>query len=234
MAHSLCAHAGVVAAPEGADGLSRALIQMCGSGCASAGASMPPPPPQPRLPSQLGTRASLTSPFFTEPAAWRQTCPPPPPPPGARTRKGSAPHAWPVDMQSCRHSHRVPPKRPVSLGIGPQIKSNQIKSNQIKSNQIKSNQIPLPPLPPPPHNTPRPREAGAVRVRCVGHWWVAQFGEVSPHPRALRVAVANAASLFTHLDTFLAWEVVRLLLFENHRRAMRRHVMAAQAREAGW
>ena len=54
----------------------------------------------------------------------------PPPPPGPRAWTGSASHAWPADMQSGRDSHRAPPRRPVSLKIGPQIKSNQIKSNR--------------------------------------------------------------------------------------------------------
>ena len=64
-----------------------------------------PPPPSPHPPPRptRGTTASL------------------PPPPAAAAR--CALHAWPADMQSCRDSHRAPPGRPVSLKIGPQIKS---------------------------------------------------------------------------------------------------------------
>ena len=80
-----------------------------------------PPPPAPPTPGH--------------PAARRQACPHRPT--GAA---GSALHAWPSDMQSCRDSHRAPPRRPVILKIGPQIKSNQI----------------LPPTPPPRPNCPPP------------------------------------------------------------------------------
>ena len=57
-------------------------------------------------------------------------------------RTGCA-HAWPADMQSRRESHRASLRRPVSLKIGPQIKSNQ-------------NQIPDPPPPQAPPRTPPP------------------------------------------------------------------------------
>ena len=56
-----------------------------------------------------------------QPAAWRQACPPPPPRADA---DGHCMHGQP--LCSRRDSHRAPPRRPVSLKIGPQIKSNQI------------------------------------------------------------------------------------------------------------
>ena len=66
----------------------------------------------------------------------RSDAPPPCPghggaatPPGPRARTGHALHAWPANMQGRRDSHRAPPKRPVSLKIGPQIKSNQIQAD---------------------------------------------------------------------------------------------------------
>ena len=62
-------------------------------------------------------------------------------PPRSAGAAGSALHAWPADMQSRRDSHRAPPRRPMSLKIGPQIKSNQIESNQLST---------LPDRPPPP------------------------------------------------------------------------------------
>ena len=94
----------------------------------------PTPPPQPVTPPQREVRDLLPPPpLLTQPAARRLACPTQP-----ADAARCAPHAWSADMQSRRDSHRAPPKRPVSLKIGPQIKSNQIKSNQIKSNQIKS------------------------------------------------------------------------------------------------
>ena len=86
-----------------------------------AEASAPPPPPS-------GRRATSSPlPLLAQPAARRQACPPPPPP-RPTDAIGCARHAWPADMQSRRDSHRAPPRWPVSLTIGPQIKSNQIKS----------------------------------------------------------------------------------------------------------
>ena len=63
----------------------------------------------------------------------------PPPPPGPRTRTGCAWHAWPANMQSRQGSHRAPPRRPLSLKIGPQIKSNHIPPRNPP--------LPIPPLP---------------------------------------------------------------------------------------
>ena len=79
--------------------------------------------------------------------------PPPPLPPSQ----------WPADMQSRRDSHRAPPRRPVSLKIGPQIKSNQIP----------------PPLPPPAQASrcPPPRTA---------------LGGVCPAPRPRGAGVSAA------------------------------------------
>ena len=79
---------------------------------ADAHGAPPSPPPLPSLP-----------PCLTRPAARRQACPP-----GPADAAGCAQHAWPADMQSRRDSHRAPPRRPVSLKIGPQIKSNQTPS----------------------------------------------------------------------------------------------------------
>ena len=93
-----------------------------------------PPPPQPASPPQRAARDPLPpSPLLAQPAARRQACPPWP-----ADAAGCALHAWPADMQSRRDSHRAPPGRPVSLKIGPQIKSNQI------------------PPPPPPRPSSRP------------------------------------------------------------------------------
>ena len=47
--------------------------------------------------------------------------PPPPPVAAAPRPTGSCPDPWPADMQSRWNSHRAPPRRPVSLKIGPQI-----------------------------------------------------------------------------------------------------------------
>ena len=81
----------------------------------------PPHPPPPSLPPPPSGRRATSSPLplLAQPAARRQACPPWP-----ADAAGCAPHARPADMQSRRDSHRAPPGRPVSLKIGPQIKSN--------------------------------------------------------------------------------------------------------------
>ena len=79
----------------------------------------PRPPCPPPLPPPPPSRMRVPPPLLTQPVAQRQACPP------ARGR-GCALHAWPADMQSHRDSHQAPPKRPVSLKVGPQITSNQI------------------------------------------------------------------------------------------------------------
>ena len=58
---------------------------------------------------------------------------------------------WPADMQSRRDSHRAPPGRPVSLKIGPQIKSNQIAlPHPLSLFPSLPNPPPFFPCPPPP------------------------------------------------------------------------------------
>ena len=107
-----------------------------------------PPHPTPPTPSLL-TPPHPSSPHRDPPSPPSPPLPPPPPrpsrgtaiglPPRPADAAGSALHAWPADMQSRRDSHRAPPRRPVSLKIGPQIKSN-----------------PYPPHPYPPHPTSHP------------------------------------------------------------------------------
>ena len=82
-----------------------------------------PPPLPPLPPPQHDARVSLPPPpSSTNPRHGDRPAPPPPRPADAA---GCALHAWQADMQSRRDSHRAPPRRPVSLKIGPQIKSNQ-------------------------------------------------------------------------------------------------------------
>ena len=111
----------------------------------------PPPPPPPHAcdlpPSRMRASPSPLPP--PHPTRGTATGLPPPPPPRPAVAARCALHAWPADMQSRRDSHRAPPRRPVSLRIGPQIKSNQIKSNQIKSHMDPPPNRPS--QPPPPH-----------------------------------------------------------------------------------
>ena len=81
---------------------------------------------------------------------------PAPPPPGPRMQTGRASHAWPADMQSRGESHRAPPRRPVSLKIGPQIKSN------------------------PPSKAPTPPPLGGLRPKVSGG--VSWHPDPSSHP----------------------------------------------------
>ena len=114
------------------------------------------PSPHSMLPCMGPRRGLRTPPPST---ARRQACPPPRPADAAVC----AQHAWPADMQSHRDSHRAPPRRPVSLKIGPQIKSNQINSPKLPPLPSP----PLPPLPPPPHLRNCPPYPPPPSPRCL-------------------------------------------------------------------
>ena len=134
----------------------------CPRGAAGASGGPAPPPP-----------ACTHCPPFPPPSlpeAWREACPPPP---GPWTRTGCAPHAWPADMQSRQDSHRAPPRRPVSLKIGPQIKSNQIAGGWgVQGGPppflLRCTAVPIHRWPPPHHPQAQTLFAARVPIRAVG------------------------------------------------------------------
>ena len=100
------------------------------------GGSLPPPPPAP------------------QPGNGETACPTPPPP--ARADGRGVHHMCGRRYAESSGNHLAPPRGPVSLMIGPQIKSNQIKSPAPSPHPPAPIPQPPPPRPQPPPPSPHP------------------------------------------------------------------------------